>query len=419
MKILIIDDSEFFRGLIRKYLNRQIPEAEIVEYKIEELGKPGKNFMWSDYDVLLLDYNLGNGEDGLAWLEEFGSLLVFPPTIVLTGEGDEYVAVNAIKLGAVDYFNKKDIAKRRLADVIEKATHYDDKTDVNQKQNIEIATQVIKKISDEDHKLSDKLVVGYKFIRMIGEGGMSKIYLAEREEDNRPIVLKILELEKIQDISLIRRFTREAELIADLNSPHIVNIYEYGFSNEFGFIAMEFFTRGDLKQRIEVGITLEQARYYIYHIALGLQAIHEIGVVHRDLKPSNIMFRSDDSMAIGDFGISRQLDSNTALTEVGSVIGTAHYMSPEQGEGKPVDIRTDIYSAGVILFELLSGKRPYKGSSTASLIYKHVYADIPKLPDDLLQFQTIIDRLLAKNPDDRYQNATEFIKALEASTLAL
>ena len=404
---------------MRKYLNRQIPEAEIVEYKVEELGKPGENFIWSDYDVLLLDYNLGNGEDGLAWLEEFGSLLVFPPTIVLTGEGDEYVAVNAIKLGAVDYFNKKDIAKRRLADVIEKAAHYDDKTDVNQKQNIEIATQVIKKISEEDYKQSNKLVVGYKFIRMIGEGGMSKIYLAEREEDNRPIVLKILELEKIQDISLIRRFTREAELIADLNSPHVVNIYEYGFSNEFGFIAMEFFTRGDLQQRLKVGITLELAQTYIYNIALGLQAIHEIGVVHRDLKPANIMFRSDDSMAIGDFGISKALYSNTALTAVGTVIGTAHYMSPEQGEGKPVEIRTDIYSAGVILFELLSGKRPYKGSSTASLIYKHVYADIPKLPDDLIQFQEIIERLLAKNPDDRYQSATEFIKALEAPTLVL
>ena len=414
MKILIIDDSEFFRGLIRKYLNRQIPEAEIVEYKVEELGKPGRTFIWSDYDVLLLDYNLGNGEDGLAWLEEFGSLPGFPPTIVLTGEGDEYVAVNAIKLGAVDYFNKKDITKRRLSEIINKATHYDDKTEVNQKQNIEFATQIIKNISNKDHKQSNKQVVGYKFIRMIGEGGMSKVYLAEREEDNKSLVLKILELDKIQDISLIRRFTREAELMADLNSPHIVNIYEHGFSNEFGFIAMEFFTRGDLKQRMEVKITLEQARNYIYHIALGLQVIHEIDVVHRDLKPANIMFRSDDSMAIGDFGLSKDLYSNTELTAVETVMGTPHYMSPEQGEGKNIDIRTDLYSAGVILFELLSGKRPYEGSSAVSLIYQHVHGNIPELPDDLLQFQTIIDHLLAKNPDDRYQNATEFIKALEA-----
>jgi DNA-binding NarL/FixJ family response regulator len=414
MKILIIDDSEFFRGLIKKYLVKEIPEVEIVEYKVEELGKPGKNFIWSDYDVLLLDYNLGNDEDGLAWLEEFGSLLVFPPTIVLTGAGDEYVAVNAIKLGAVDYINKNDISKRRLAEIVCKAAQYTDKTEINQKQNIEIATQTIIKIRDEDHKPSDKLVVGYKFIRMIGEGGMSKIYLAEREEDNKSIVLKILELEKVQDMDLIRRFTREAELVADLDSPHIVSIYEHGFSNEFGFIAMEFFTRGDLQQRLKDKITLEQTQIYIYHIALGLQAIHEIGVVHRDLKPSNIMFRSDDSLVIGDFGISKQFDSNTALTEVNSVIGTPHYMSPEQGEGKPVDIRTDIYSAGVIFFELLSGKRPYRGSSAASLIYKHVHADIPKLPDDLIQYQEIIERVLAKNPDDRYQSATEFIKALEA-----
>jgi serine/threonine-protein kinase PpkA len=242
---------------------------------------------------------------------------------------------------------------------------------------------------------------------------MSKVYLSERKQDKRSIVLKILELEKVQDINFIRRFTREAELVAHLNNPHIVKIYEYGFSNEFGFIAMEFFTRGDLQQRMEVGITLEQARDYIYHITLGLKAIHEIGVVHRDLKPANIMFRSDDSMAIGDFGISKQLDGNTDLTAADSVIGTPHYMSPEQGEGNPVDTRSDIYSTGIILYELLTGERPYKGSSAASLIYKHVYADIPTLPDELAQFQTIIDSLLAKSPDDRYQDVNELLKALE------
>jgi DNA-binding response OmpR family regulator len=413
MKILIIDDSEFFRGLISKYLGKEIPDVEIVEYKVEDLGKPGKNFIWSDYDVLLLDYNLGNGEDGLAWLEEFRSLPVFPPTIVLTGEGDEYVAMNAIKLGAVDYFNKKDISKRRLAEIVGKAVQYNARTQPNEKEDFHNATQIIKKINEGDYQPSETLDIGYKLIRMIGEGGMSKVYLSERKEDNKSIVLKILELDKVTDINAIRRFTREAELVAHLNTSHVVKIYEYGFSNEFGFIAMEFFTRGDLQQRMEVEITLEQARTYFYHIVLGLQAIHDIDVVHRDLKPANIMFRGDDSMAIGDFGISKQLDSNTELTAADSIIGTPHYMSPEQGEGKAVDIRSDIYSAGVILFELLAGERPYKGSTAAALIYKHVYSDIPKLPQDVAHFQAVIDRLLAKKPDDRYQNATELLTALE------
>jgi eukaryotic-like serine/threonine-protein kinase len=413
MKILIIDDSDFFRGLIKKYLNKHIPEADVVEYQVEALGKPEKFFMWADYDLLLLDYNLGNGEDGLAWLKEFGSLPAFPPTIVLTGEGDEYVAVNAIKLGAVDYFNKKDIAQRRLAEIVNNAIQYDDKTRVDQEKNLENATQIIKKIHDADHQSSLALDIGYKFIRMIGEGGMSKVYLAERESDMKSIVLKILELEKVQDVDLIKRFIQEAELISEINSPHVAHIYEHGFSNEFGFIAMEFYSRGDLQQKLETEIPLAQAQHYIYHIALGLQAIHETGVVHRDLKPANIMFRSDDSIAIGDFGISKRLDSNTALTKVNTIIGTPHYMSPEQGEGKPFDIRADIYSAGVIFFELLTGKRPYNGSSASSLIYKHVYSDIPKLPDNLIQFQGIIERLLAKNPNDRYQSAAEFIKTLE------
>lgn len=413
MKILIIDDSVFFRGLLKKYLNKHIPEADVVEYQVETLGKPEKFFIWADYDLLLLDYNLGNGEDGLAWLKEFGSLPAFPPTIVLTGEGDEYVAVNAIKLGAVDYFNKKDIAQRRLAEIINNAIQYDDKTRVDQEKNLEDATQIIKKIHDADHTSSLALDIGYKFIRMIGEGGMSKVYLAERESDMKSIVLKILELEKVQDSDLIKRFIQEAELISEINSPHVAHIYEHGFSNEFGFIAMEFYSRGDLQQKLETEIPLTQALQYINHIALGLQAIHEMGVVHRDIKPANIMFRSDDSIAIGDFGISKRLDSNTPLTKVNTIIGTPHYMSPEQGEGKPFDIRADIYSAGVIFFELLTGKRPYNGSTASALIYKHVYAEIPELPYQRKQYQEIIERLMAKNPDDRYQTAAEFITALE------
>ena len=131
---------------------------------------------------------------------------------------------------------------------------------------------------------------------------------------------------------------------------------------------MEFFSRGDLKQRMERELSPEIAINYMTHIAYGLAAIHKIGIIHRDLKPANIMFRGDDSLALADFGISKRIDANEDLTTMGQILGTPHYMSPEQGEGRLVDIRSDIYSAGVLLFELLTGEKPFKGSTPASLI---------------------------------------------------
>lgn len=416
MKILIIDDSQLFRKLIRKYLARELKQAEVVEYDVEQLGKPKDNFNWSQYDVLILDYNLGGGEDGLKWLEEFGSRPGFPRTIMLTGEGDVYVAVQAMKLGAIDFINKKDMAEMRLAEIVVKAAQYTTHKQALQDKYIDDATQIIRNIHNKDELLVADLDIGYKFIRMIGEGGMSMVYLAEREVDKQSLVIKILDLGKVHDEILIQRFRQEAELIANLNSPFIINIYEHGFTNEYGFIAMEFCTRGDLQHRMELEITPEIAINYMTHIAYGLNDIHEIGVVHRDLKPANIMFRSDDRLVIADFGISKILDdSNTALTQAGEIFGTPHYMSPEQGEGDFVDIKSDIYSAGIILFELLAGNKPYIARSAASIIYKHINATIPRLPDNVSQYQEIIDKSMAKKPEDRYQNAAEFIEVLESA----
>jgi len=416
MNILVIDDSRLIRNLIKKYLVRELKQAEVTEYAVEQLGKPGDSFNWSEFDVLILDYNLGDGEDGLKWLEEFGSRTEFPRTIMLTGEGDVYVAVQAMKLGAIDFINKKDMAEMGLAEIVEKAAQFTPLKQAMQEKYIDDATQIIRKIHHEDKLSVDNLDIGYKFIRMIGEGGMSKVYLAERETDNKSLVIKILELGKVHDDTLISRFRQEAELIAELNSPFVINIYEHGFTNEYGFIVMEFCTRGDLQHRMRLGIQPKTAIIYMTHIAYGLNDIHEIGVVHRDLKPANIMFLSDDRLVIADFGISKKLDdSNTILTRTGEIYGTPPYMSPEQGEEGYVDIRSDIYSAGIILFELLAGRRPYNAKSVASLIYKHVHAAIPTLPEDVRQYQEIINTSIAKNPEDRYQNAAEFIEALESA----
>jgi serine/threonine-protein kinase PpkA len=416
MKILIIDDSRDFRGLLRLYLNKELKDVEIIEYDFDKLGKPVENYDWSPYDILFLDYKLGPHEDGLEWLKEFRDKPGFPPTIVLTAEGDEYVAVKSIKLGAADYINKVDIKPKRIAEMVDEATEFSKRSNTSQEKELDDATRIIKKVIKTKSVPDTSLNIGYKFVRMIGEGAMSKVYLAERVKDKMTLVLKVLDLTrvKVHEPKLILRFIQEAKLISELSSPFIVKIFDHGLTEEYGYIAMEFFSRGDLKQRAELGLNHEIATIYATHIAYGLEQIHAINVVHRDLKPANLMFRGDDSLVLADFGISKKLDEINDITTMGKILGTPHYMSPEQGEGASVDARTDLYSLGVLYYELLTGKKPFSAATASALIYQHVHAPIPTLPDELKQYQSIIDLLLAKKADDRMQTARELIIALEA-----
>ena len=194
----------------------------------------------------------------------------------------------------------------------------------------------------------------------------------------------------------------------------MVHFLEHRFTKDYGYIAMEFFTRGDLKQRIAHGVSLQDAINYIGDIGFGLSAIHANGTVYRDLKLGNIMFRSDDSLALADFGISKRLDETGELTKFGSVLGTPNYISPKQALGNEVDHRKDLCSAGVIIFEMLTGRKPYKAETAPALVYQHVHASIPPLLDVVHNYQPIVDLLLAKDPEARFSSAEELIAGLGA-----
>ncbi|HKK41489.1 MAG TPA: protein kinase [Bacteroidales bacterium] len=418
MNILIIDDTKDFIESLNLILSSHMKQARLIEYDLQGLGKPGKDFDWSTYDLLLLDYNLGKGEDGIEWLRELGRYENMPPIIMLTGEGDEYVAVNAIKLGAADYINKNDITPRRLVNAISGArTEYSAlNPDKGNNTSLSYGRSDNKRVAvarDDKSGLVD-IGYGYKFVSQIAEGGMSRVYLAERLKDSQTVVLKILDLTSDIDEILVTRFVQEAELLSGLKSPFVVNVYDYGLTNDYAFIALEFFSRGDLKQRMQQQTTTDIALTYINHIAYGLDAIHNVGIVHRDLKPANIMFRGDDSLAIADFGIAKRLNTAFDITTIGQILGSPHYMSPEQASGSQINCYADIYSAGVILFELLTGNKPYSGKTHAEIIYQHKYAPVPKLPDKYSQYQNIIDRTMAKKPANRY-DSRRLILAIEAA----
>jgi tRNA A-37 threonylcarbamoyl transferase component Bud32/FixJ family two-component response regulator len=414
MKLIIVDDSKEYMTLIRRMLASVIPDIEVTEYDPEQQGRPTAEFDWGIYDVLLIDYQLGVHENGLDWIEKYRKEPGFPPVILMTSTGDEYVAAGAIKLGTSDFIKKADMEATRIGAMVKSAAQEretmlaNDETTISSKLGSDAT--VFREVKFTNERTPDGQRIGYRFVRLIGQGASSRVYLAERLSDRMTLVLKIMDVTTTKEPQAVQRFIQEAEL----HSPYVVHFLEHGFTKDYGYIAMEFFTRGDLKQRIEHGVSVQDGINYIRHIGFGLSAIHENGIVHRDLKPGNIMFRSDDSLALADFGISKRLDETGELTKFGSVLGTPNYISPEQALGNDVDHRSDLYSAGIIFFEMLTGRKPFKAETAPALVYQHVHAAIPDLPDVVHNYQPIIDLLLAKDPDARFSSAEEFIAGVEA-----
>ncbi|MGE0484708.1 MAG: protein kinase [Gammaproteobacteria bacterium] len=422
VRALIIDDSREYMVMLRRMLAETLPDIEVTEYDPDQQGKPGPHFDWAAYDVVLLDHNLGGNENGLDWLVEFQATRPLPPTILMTAQGNDYLAARAIKLGAADYVRKQDVTTWRIGRMVRELVAADAATaelDCDRTLREERVRPPHLDILDEliarhpPRPSGPGATIGYRFVRLIGQGASSRVYLAERTSDDNTLVLKVIDLAHVRDVNIVERFIREAEIVAGIASPYVVRFYDFGLTPSYGYIAMEFFTRGDLKQRIERGMTRDDALNYVRHIARGLQAIHARGIVHRDLKPGNIMFRADDSLALADFGIARRVDVASDLTNAGSVLGTPNYLSPEQALGQPVDHRADLYAVGIMLYEMLTGRKPFRAESASALVFQHVHAERPILPAQFGDLQPLLDHLLAVEPSARYASAAELVAALD------
>ena len=252
-------------------------------------------------------------------------------------------------------------------------------------------------------------VPGYFVVHIIGQGGQAQVFLAEREHDGLRVALKILNRALRNDPVFLERFVREYKLVASLNSNYVARIYDQGFTGDFPYIAMEFLPSGTLAARIREGLTARAALRITSQIAQALDAIHTRGIVHRDLKPANILFRADGRPVIVDFGLARDMRMDSTLTGVGQFLATPRYMSPEQCLGRPVDARSDLYSLGAVLYEMMTGNKIYDHAHSADVIALHVHAPVPQLAGMLAVHQPLLDRLLAKNPDERFQSAAEVI----------
>ena len=208
---------------------------------------------------------------------------------------------------------------------------------------------------------------------------------------------------------ILDRFLREYELAAHLDHPNVVRIHDFGVADDHAYIAMEYCGGGSLKRRITAGMDRYEAYRLMRDIAAALGVLHAAGILHRDLKPTNVLFRDDDTLALIDFGLAKQVALTAEVTGAGAIFGTPYYMSPEQGHGEAVDARGDIYSLGIIFFEMLTGAKPYDGETAMSVIVKHRQAPVPVLPRAIAEFQPLIERMLAKQPAGRFQNVAELL----------
>jgi serine/threonine-protein kinase len=258
----------------------------------------------------------------------------------------------------------------------------------------------------------------YKIIKRLGSGGMATVYLAEDQELGRRVAIKILNAKHASDEQFVERFRREASSAAGLSHPNIVQIYDRGKAEGTYYIAMEVIEGRSLKELIiDRGPSpILVAVNYGRQILAALRFAHRNGVVHRDIKPHNVLVDEEGRVKVTDFGIARAGASE--MTEVGSIIGTAQYLSPEQARGAPVDARSDIYSVGVVLYELLTGEAPYNGDTPVEIAMKHLSA-IPEPPsvkrhDVPPELDAVVLRALAKNPDDRFQSVEEMDADLNA-----
>ncbi|MCH8140376.1 MAG: protein kinase [Proteobacteria bacterium] len=254
---------------------------------------------------------------------------------------------------------------------------------------------------------------GFRIEREIGRGGMARVHLAVQNKFGRLVALKVVSADYANDTNFRKRFLSESRINAQLTHPNIVQVYDVGAHESLLFLVMEYLRGGDLNQRLEKGMHVTELIDVINDIGKALDYAHQKGFIHRDIKPENILFREDGSAVLTDFGIARNVSENPSLTLAGTVVGTPQYMSPEQASGRELDGRSDLYSLGVVFYRMLTGDVPYEANSAVSIGIKHLQEPIPRLPNYLDVFQPMIDRMLAKKPEHRYQTGAELSAALD------
>ena len=324
------------------------------------------------------------------------------PVFVFARGGDERNAARTIKLGANDYWPVHSVKLGELGAALQPL--------------VEPAVKSETARTAVTDPWRHPKIAGYRLVKTIAESDAATVYLARNDELAQPVALKVQAIKGRYVVSQDdrQRFVRECEILSKLNHRSIADVLDYGITDDYLYLALEYFPCGSLRERLKHPVSEADAVNYAHQIGEALQIVHAARVVHRDLKPSNLMLTNENRLVLIDFGSARTQFMPSDLTRSGDCTGTPYYVCPEQIEDQDPDARGDLYSLGVVFFEMLTGTLPFMGKTLADILAAHRSAPVPRLPEQFAAYQPIIDRLLAKNPKDRYASAAEFLDALDA-----
>jgi DNA-binding response OmpR family regulator len=452
-RVLVVDDDRRYGEWLRHHLDVLCPEASVSMLNLEEFQRWCATFSGRDCDLLMLAASFGaSPEDpdahGLTLLRRLREQPATPAVIALAEQGNELTAVRALQLGAVDYLPKRLLTPERLSTAVRVALRRVERrvarrlaslanlsrdAEFNGANAAERTAPPSAAVAADPGRpgtgaeggalqpgsiaalltSNSEYIPGYTLRLKIGESEKAVVYLASSAHRGHNVALKVSKTLRAEAAG--RQFLeREYTAVMAVRSPLVVEIYDYGIHGGFEYLAMEYLPRGDLKARLQRGVSEQEALHYVAQIAAALQVVHEAGLVHRDLKPPNVMLRDNDSVALIDFGLARSIDGTTVSTQTGVLLGSPYYMSPEQAQGEALDARSDFYSLGVICYELLTGQKPYIGGTAMEVLQQHVSSPLPTLPEDLCRYASFLARLMAKSRGERFATAAEIIAAATA-----
>ena len=406
MRLLLIEEDARHCAHIGQRLASWRPQAQLIVHSPVSQGALAPEFLAQGFDAVLLA-EVWPGGRGLNWARELASRAGFAPLVLLC-DADRSAARDAAALGAYT-LSHEELDQEAFAQVLAAA---------ERRQTHARAVWRSSQAGRETQRFGDAFIRGYRCIRRLAAGPMSDLFVGESERAGTLVALKVArdpQDEQHESLDMFRRFLQEYDIGQRIDNPAVVRLHDLGISDEHAWLVMEYFALGDLRRRMQARLTPRDALRLAAAIARALATIHAAGVLHRDLKPGNIMLREDGSIALIDFGLSKDAALALDLTDTGAIFGTPHYMSPEQGHAEPVDERSDLYSLGVILFEMLTGEKPYRADNPMAIVYKHRKEPVPQLPPQFAAVQPLLERLLAKAPGDRFASAQQAAEALQGT----
>jgi DNA-binding NarL/FixJ family response regulator len=385
------------------------PNAQVTSAPTDEPANLPRLVHERAPDAVILQIDFGAESTATAGLNHLQQMIHAQPAlhgIVLAENGTELSAVRSMKQGAKDYLPLARITRDQILKTIIDATEVQRAV----KRAEDQAAEALLSTAGDTPTIH---VPGYSIVKEISTTNFSSVYLGRSERLRRNVVLKIMDRgTSPRELDDAERFQREYEIISSIKHRAIAEIYDFGELPDHQYLAMEYIPCGDLRDRLRNPLSIDESLYYLRALGEALRVIHVFGILHRDLKPANVMLREDNSPVLIDFGLARRSLEDAGTTAAGQVLGSPYYISPEQSQGYRVDARTDIYSLGVMFFEMLTGQRPYSGRSAIAIMAQHAAAEIPRLPPHLAQQQPLVDRLMAKNLNQRFGSADELLADL-------